>query len=330
MGSCAGNVYGFDVATGELRWSYDVSADGATQFHGSPWISDTILIVGTDMGNEQNGSLYALQRLTGRLLWKREWDTGLPSNIVGADSLVYLIAQSDEVSAVRVRDGTTRWSFETGWKQDDIPAGEDGRFHSMLQTDLQLINGTLYFAGRNFTVFALDALTGATKWVHPVPAAVTTQLLRSDSVLFVGTESPGIEAISIRDGRELYSHVTDLIPIGGMARSGDLLYYLSGTNPLRPTEVIAHNLSTGQLAWAQTSPGIEDDAYWFVPRIHLWRDDVVVGTSHGHLTGLDRRAGDPKWSHEMDGAIRGIGHSGDSLLLVGTFQGILLALRPVH
>ncbi len=62
-------MYAFDVVTGEIRWSRDVEPEGATPFHGHPVVTDSLLMFGTDEGHESRGSLYAVNRMTGDVLY---------------------------------------------------------------------------------------------------------------------------------------------------------------------------------------------------------------------------------------------------------------------
>ena len=120
VGSCAGVFYAFDAATGEIRWSYDVSGDGASQFHGNPLILDSLVIVGTDEGSMEYGTAYAFERFSGKLYWKSAGHSGVGSNAdFGGDSLFFFVTRDDTLLALSMFDGQPAWTFSTGWQGDD-------------------------------------------------------------------------------------------------------------------------------------------------------------------------------------------------------------------
>jgi outer membrane protein assembly factor BamB len=89
--------------------------------------------------------------------------------------------------------------------------------------------------------------------------------------------------------------------------------------------VSALDLGTGRIEWTRGVPDPDPDVYWYVPRIHRWKSSIIMGSSKGLLVAYDETSGEPVWTQQLEGAIRGIGHAGD-VLLVGTFQGMLYAL----
>lgn len=152
------------------------------------------------------------------------------------------------------------------------------------------------------------------------------QLFLDDDVIIVGTNEGQLVGLNADSGTTVFKHTPPFVPVESMARTGDQLIMLAQLEPQRPTELIAVHHRTGDLQWTVTNPDIDQDAYWFVPRIHLWRQDIVVGTSKGIVAAYSPDDGALIRTHKLDGAIRGIGSS-EERLYVGTFQGLLLALQ---
>ncbi|MBD3299559.1 MAG: PQQ-binding-like beta-propeller repeat protein [candidate division Zixibacteria bacterium] len=326
VGSCAGTMYAFDAVTGVIRWSHDAETEGATQFHGHPVVVDSILIFGTDEGHESRGSLYAVNRLTGKVLWRCDWQTGLTSDIVRLDSLLYLTTQSDVMHAIQMRDGSTKWSFATAYTNTDTAAVAGERFIKRVKTDPLIYQDAVIFPGRDNVVYALDAATGDRVWSDTIDADMSTQLFLDEDVIVVGTHDGQLIGLDADDGKTAFEHTLPFVPVESMARTGDQLIMLAQLEPQRPTELITVHHRTGDLHWTVTNPDIDQDAYWFAPRIHLWRGDIVVGTSKGFVAAYSPDDGALRSTYKLDGAIRGIGSSEDQLY-VGTFQGLLLALQ---
>ena len=69
IGSCSGNLYALNAVTGDVDWQYNVSVDGASQFHGNVAYEDDVLWIGTDEGTElMRGNLYAVDCNSGKAL----------------------------------------------------------------------------------------------------------------------------------------------------------------------------------------------------------------------------------------------------------------------
>lgn len=318
-------MYAFDIASGDIQWTFDVSPDGAKQFHGAPILDDRSLIIATDEGNVARGTLYALDPFDGTLQWKRPVDPGLPSNLVPHGNLLYSIARDDELFAFARDGGAVVWSVRP---TAGIPTGggnwrvTTGRHTSnpVVYDDLVVV------AGRNNVVCAVEADSGELRWTYIVDAAITTQPCRAGSRVVFGTDEMDVTVLDAGDGSEVAIHPLDRIPFATMAYVAPRVVFLAGGTDARPRYVEAVDLGTGRLLWEHELETPDPKAYWYVPRIHVMNDDVIVGSTNGLVVAYDLASGEIEWTVQLEGPIRGIGHSGDTLL-VGTFKGMLYALK---
>lgn len=324
IGSCAGRLYALDVDSGTVVWSFDTSPDGASQFHGKPLIVDSLIIFGTDEGRRAIGTLYAIHRQTGALIWKNTGEVGLPSNAaLGCDSLIYIVTRRDELRAHALSTGVVLWRFATGWSRDpDLEPATNIQRPRTLSSPL-FREGQVYFIGRDSTLYCLEGQNGHQSWVRRFADVVTSEPLMIDDRLVVGLGIHELHYINLTNGEVTRIDSLPHLAHDGMAWIDNLIIYLGGFEDQRPQTIEAFDVDSSVVRWSYR---IENtDAYWYVPRIHLWDDQVIVGSTKGQVLALQAATGTPLWQFKLDEAIRGIGN-GAGRLFVGTFSGMLYAV----
>lgn len=329
VGSCAGVFYAFDALTGELRWSFDVSADGAGQFHSNPLFLDSVVYFGTDEGrSSRQGSLYAINRYSGELLWRVKVEHGVPSDPAALDSLIYVVTYTGRLLAVNRATGDTAWEFDSARPEGEPvlslpndPRPKRGRSNPLVVDSLVIFHGSLQ------KVYALDRCTGRPVWSHALDDEVTTQLALVGDCVVYGAESKRLVYISTADGATVREHAQSAAPSHGMEFHDGRLIFLAGRDENATRQVTAVDSAGGTVHWMATLPDTSDPkAAWHSPRVHIWRDRVIVGSNNGLLAAYNVSDGTLDFSCHVEGRIRGIGSSGD-VLYVGTFGGMLYAMR---
>lgn len=321
IGSCAGIIYALDVADGSSIWEFDVSVDGASQFHGNPLIIGDTIYVGTDEGSFEYGTLYAINRLDGTLVWKSTGHSGMASDAISiGDSLIFVITRDDSLLAIDLHDGTIIWAFNTGWIRPDID-----EYLSIIEAPRIVsspieLDGNVIFAGRDSSVYCLDSEDGSFVWNYESGQIISSSLLLVDDNIAFGDNKYDLVMISARDGKPAARYETHILPLQDMAYRDSMVIFLGGYDDARPRDVIAFDLRSETERWRATVDN--DDSYWFVPRIHIYGEYIIVGTNKGKLAAFRIDDGSKAWEYDVSGPIRGIGHSG-SKLFVGTFNGNL-------
>lgn len=325
VGSCSGSFYAFDIHTGDVLWEFDVSKDGAEQFHGTPLVVDSIIIFGTDQGSEEIGTLYALDRITGDLIWKSTGHSGMATEpSVGPDSIIFAITRDDSLLAVNLHNGETVWSFFSGWQRSDFEEYESAISIPKIVSSPVILNNFIVMFGRNDVIYRLRMNDGAVE-----DSLLTDHIVTSDPVVIGSKILLGLSNLTLAtydpEKNKLDEFCTlPYMALGGMAAHDEHIAILAGYEDDRPTYVASIDGETGELDWVTAIRDEDSDAYWYVPRIHVWREWIVVGSTTGRVVLLNAASGEVVWEYICDDPVRGIGHS-DSILFVGTFSGQLYA-----
>ncbi len=321
--------YAFNTVTGEVHWAFDASTDGASQFHGNPLIRDSIIFFGSDAGNRSpTGTLYALNRLTGKLLWKTASDAGLPSDLCAHDSLLYVVTGAGRLVAVETGSGGQVWTFEGAREFDSLalPGTPGGNSRSMFRSSPALYQGKVLLARPDSTVHCLDARTGRRVWSRPIDRRITSQLCVVNETVAFGTENQQMVYLDAATGTPVRRQHLDVTPVRGMSYTSSRLVFLGAEEDSPPRHLCAIAPADGEVRWQVSVDDSDSRASWYSPRVHIWEDKVIVGSTNGRLAAYSLDDGALIWSCHLTGRVRGIGHDA-SLLFVGTYDGMLYALK---
>ena len=162
---------------------------------------------------------------------------------------------------------------------------------------------TLYVAGGDGSVYALNRFTGATRWSVDLNEELTTSPTLSDGRLFVMSSGQSVTALDAKDGKRLWKFHRD--PPGGFTIRGDarpvvaggILYagFADGT-------VAALGAADGAAKWTRAVSGVGD--YLDVDWIEAPEGDghIYVASAKAGILALDTGTGDTAWSYALIGA----------------------------
>lgn len=187
-----GALTAFDVATGEVRWSWD--GDGPA--YGSPVVVE---LEGTrQVVTFTQENLVGVSVATGALLWRRPFTT--PSTTTSQTPILYrntLIetGRSNGVTAFRVVRQGDEWATEDVWHTDDV---------SLHMTNAIAIDGVL-FGLSHFNrgqYFGLDLDTGQVLWRSDPRQANHAALVRAGDTIF--SLEDDAELVIVRNSRTAF------------------------------------------------------------------------------------------------------------------------------
>jgi outer membrane protein assembly factor BamB len=213
-----------------VRW--DFAGAGALPLDGPPLVDMTTTgyTVGMPVGvavaagavyvDDDNGYTYALNALTGKLIWSHYgWNLMMSNPLVVDDS-------------VFVSTGNPYFNY--------------GNVKRYLQGERPTRG-----PGLN-SVYALDRRTGKELWAfHPMGEAMPTALY-DDGFLYIGTGDGHVYKLSVSTGKEAWkSDIASFVSMSSVV-AGPSLIFVGGTNP---NFFYALDKQTGTIAWKVSIPG---------------------------------------------------------------------------
>jgi outer membrane protein assembly factor BamB len=309
IGSCNGLVHSLNRRTGQVRWEADVRPEGDTSmyaFHGDPLITERLVIIGV---NGTAGGVYALDRLTGSIRWKYPAGRGIDSAVVGLGRNAYATTIEGQLICVDVDSGRLRWSFSVDFPGFKSPTVIDGR---------------VIFGSRDGNVYALDGGTGKVVWKKALGDAISTSVAAHGSDLYLGTLMGWIYRLRAEDGTVVSSIRLDSGPSGMPLQVGESLLVFLVDREGNYHSLVCLDRSLKLERWRQKT---DRPRNWAASRLLVWGDCVVVGTSAGEVIAFNLRDGSQSWRQAVEGHVRSIADSGDTIYF-GTTEGTIYAYVP--
>jgi len=204
------------------------------------------------------------------LLWYRPIEAYIPQNVqlIAANGLIY-VATSKGLYALHSVDGSVVWRYDTNMPLGNSPT---------------VIGNTLYVAGYDRKLHALNAITGAHLWEFSgAKAGYDTNPLVVDGRVFVGNRDGYMYAIGAHgtrnQGQLLWKFQTaGPIHLSAAYKNG-VVYFASNDN-----YAYALRASDGGLVWeSQKLPGDGYHSYWPV----IYGDQVIFSAAPPYRNDLD-------------------------------------------
>src|SRR5215216_119134 len=249
-----------------------------------------------------SGKLFAIQKHTGKVLWKRKLGALAAASPAYADGTVYAVllqralrgrgSRIGRVVALDGKSGKIRWSRELASRSESSP----------------LVSGDrLYFGSESGTVYAMGAGDGRVRWRFRAGGAVKGGLALADGKLYFGDYGGRAYAIRESNGASVWRASTN----GGRFGLGSGNFYSTpavafGRVYMGNTDgrVYSFSANSGQLAWSQSTGGYVY-ASPAVAQVPGGRPLVYVGSYSGRFYALDARSGAVRWSRGGNGRISG-------------------------
>lgn len=306
IGSCAGMFYALDRASGLPRGQHDVfSADSVhRQFHGDPLLDNDLLLIGTDAGEGDTAFVFAFEPATANVRWKRAMGPGVASDLARWKDRRYAVTLMDELVCFDPASGAIHWSHRSAASVRNDRASAP-----------VIVGDRVVHADRDGILRAYDAETGRLLWRTTQIDPLTTWMVAADSSLMFVRGSGFLVRLDPGTGRESRRNRIDGGPYSGaITNVGDSLILLAGAGRLT-----AFDLNHDRVRWSRSA--IQE---WTSSRPYVWRDMALAG-DQGRLVAYRLADGALRWTHTVQGVVRGIGVWGDTLY-VGTLKGEVHAL----
>lgn len=218
IGTGDGFLLGLEAATGTERWRFQVATDGAVH---NPALSDGIAYAGGEVPG-----FFAVDAVTGELLWRGETGDDQTGTAVAAEGIAYLGGSAEgtpgHLFAFDAKTGTLLWTrdeplytptvldgigYSAGGESGDVSAFDTAtgseRWRTQLGGNIRnvAIAGELLYtvSDGNNAIYALDAATGAELWSFPVDSGNDGGIAVHGGVAYVATVFGSIFAVGGTD-----------------------------------------------------------------------------------------------------------------------------------
>lgn len=247
---------------------------------------------------DDDGMLRAIQKTSGRILWRRQVGRLAAASPAVGKGRVYAVAlrgigsEGGRIAAYRAVDGRQLWSKALPSRAESSPL---------------LRRNRLFFGSENGTVYALNAKTGRTIWTYRASGAVKGGLALESGTLYLGDYGGKVHAVSAKTGRPVWSVGTSGTRFGfGSGRFYSTPAVAYGRVYIGNTDgrVYSFAASSGKLAWA-TGTGSYVYASPAVATTPGLGPTVYIGSYDGNFYAFDARSGAKRWSFRSGAKISG-------------------------
>jgi len=257
-----------------LAWKYTTGDDESTPV-ATP-------AVGPDKVYAPVGdTMYAIDRLTGALVWEQSTGGEIYSSPALADGILYFGSRDGNLWALDAENGSVEWRYPTGGPVDCSPV---------------IAYGVCYFGSDDNRVVALDLATRTPVWQFETNGDVKASPLVYRDVVVIGSQDRRIYCLNAQ-GRPIWSQTVDRAaffasPVGERTK----VIYASGR------ELEARDIYTGRRVWAR--PFRAADLIVGSPCVQGRR--VFIGTKAGAVYAIDANRGGALWRWPLEGAVDSI------------------------
>jgi len=248
---------------------------------------------------KNNGALYAISRVSGRVSWRSKLGTLAAASPACSHGSVYAVllarrggADTGRVVSVSAKTGHVRWSRTLPSRAEGSPLLDRGR---------------LYIGSEDGTVYSMRASNGAVRWRSHAAGAVKGAIALDAGKLYFGDYGGQVHAIRRSNGTKVWS----VSPSGGPLGLGDGNFYSSaavqyGRVYIGSTngDIYSFSSKDGRLAWRKQTGGFVY-ASPAVGQVAGGKPTVYVGSYDGHFYALDARSGAVRWSRALGNKISG-------------------------
>jgi outer membrane protein assembly factor BamB len=247
---------------------------------------------------DDDGMLRAIQKTSGRILWRQRVGRLAAASPAIGDGRVYAVAlrgigsETGRIAAYRAVDGRQVWSKALPSRAESSPL---------------LRRNRVFFGTEDGTVYALNAKTGRTIWTYRAGGAVKGGPTLANGTLYFGDYAGRVHAVSAKTGRQVWSVGTSGTRFGfGSGRFYSTAAVAFGRVYLGNTDSRVYSFSarTGELAWA-TGTGGYVYASPAVANTPGLGPTVYIGSYDGTFYAFDARSGAVRWRHPVGHRISG-------------------------
>ena len=245
-----------------------------------------------------NGVVVALNRTTGKRVWRRDLGYLAASSPGYGDKKIFVTILErtkggpGRIAALWAKSGRVSWSRPLASRSESSPLVVDHR---------------VYFGTENGSVYAMRVNDGSVQWKFQASGAVKSGLALSDGKLYFGTYAGQVYAIGQRTGKQVWHTGTSGahfgLSAGNFYATPAVAYgrvYIGNTDG----NMYSFSAANGKLAWRRGT-GAYVYASPAVAQVPGYKPTVYFGSYDGTFYALDARSGATRWTYRDGGKISG-------------------------
>ncbi|HEX6456331.1 MAG TPA: PQQ-binding-like beta-propeller repeat protein [Solirubrobacterales bacterium] len=254
-----------------------------------------------------NGTAYALDADTGKVLWKRDvgrLNASSPAYHKGRLYIVNLVP--GHIIKLNAKTGKVIWKRSLPGRAESSPL---------------VLGRTVYFGCENGYLYALSTGRGNIRWATQLGGPVKSAPAFRDGVLYVGDYGGYMNAVDAGNGHLVW-------------QSGSLGPGFGGTGEFYSTPAVAfgrvyagnndgrvysYDQSDGALAWTHSTGGYVYSGPTVAQTEHTG-PTVYIGSFDGNIYALDAKDGETRWSRSAGGSVVGSLSAVGNIVYVAEFS----------
>jgi outer membrane protein assembly factor BamB len=332
--------YETSIGTGNVsklseKWAYPTGGAVVS----SPAVANGVVYVGSN-----DGSLYALNAATGKLLWSYATGGAVTSGPAVANNRVFVYSTGGVFYALNATTGALLWKRSIGANSDSSPVTSgnnvyvgtyyDGSLDAFNQATGAMLwnyptrgpldspavaNGIVYVGSQDGNMYAVNASTGAKAWTTPTGPIVGASPALTGGQVYIGTNDGNFYELNAANGSVTHSVKPDGSPIRTSPAIGGGLVYI-GTDYGRVCALLPSTLA---VKW-QASTG-----YSLRSSPALANGVLFIGAGlYWHLFGLNAATGATLWNQYMGNEIDSSPAVANGRVYVGSYNQRVYSFGP--
>ncbi len=239
-----------------------------------------------------NGTAFALDADTGRVLWERRIGRLNASSPAYYKHRLYIVnLVPGHIVKLDARTGRVLWKHLLPGRAESSPL---------------VIDGTVYFGCENDQLFALSTRNGHVRWATTLGGPIKSAPAYRRGVLYVGDYGGYMNAVDAKTGaiRWQSSSLGQGFGTSGEFYSTPALAYgrvYAGNNDDR---VYSFDQKDGTLAWSYSTGGYVYSGPVVANTRHTG-PTVYIGSFDGNIYALNAKSGEPRWIRSAGGSVIG-------------------------
>ncbi len=253
-----------------------------------------------------NGTAYALDAETGKVLWERSLGRLNASSPTYSRHRLYIVnLVPGHIVKLDAKTGKVIWKHSLPGRAESSPV---------------VVGRSVYFGCEDGNLYALSTISGNVRWATPLGGPVKSAPAYYGGTLYVGDYGGYMNAVDAKTGKLKWQSGS----LGqGFGTSGQFYStpavafgrVYAGNNDDR---VYSFDIKDGTLAWSYSTGGYAYSG----PTVSTTRHSpptVYIGSFDGNIYALDAKDGSLRWSHSAGGQVVGSLSSIGDIVYVAEF-----------